>query len=78
MTISAKKEVPGQDGAGATAQLDQALSDANLEQLTGGASMPADEAPMNDGDDGDPGVDLDMVEGSIRLKPGAHNPVVDK
>lgn len=46
--------------------------------MTGGASMTDELAPANHGDDDDPGVDLDMVEGSIRLKPGSNVPVVDK
>lgn len=70
--------MPGQDGAGAIARTDQSLSDASLEQLTGGASMPDELAPMNHGDDDGPGIDLDMVEGSIRLDPGSDMPVVDK
>ena len=78
MTISGKKEVPGQDNAGATAGPDLSLADASLEQLTGGASMPDDLAQMNSGADDGLGVDLDMVEGSIRLKPGSNVPVVDK
>lgn len=78
MTIPGKKEVPGQDSAGATAIPDTPLSDTYLEQVNGGVSMPDDLAPMNYGDDDDPGVDLDMVEGNIRLKPGSDVPVVDK
>jgi hypothetical protein len=78
MTIQGKKEIPGQDSAGATEIPDQSLSDTRLEQVTGGVSMSDELAPMNHGDDDDPGVDLDMVEGSIRLKPGSNVPVVDK
>jgi len=77
MTISGKKKVPGQHDAGATDQSNQALSDAHLEELAGGM-MPADIAPMDFGDDDDPDVDLDAVEGSIRLRSGSNIPFVDK
>lgn len=76
MTNSEKKDIPAQTNAGAAGQPDQPLSDGNLEQVTGG--MPADLVPTTDDDDDDPGVDLDMVEGSIRLKPGSDVPFVDK
>lgn len=57
MTISGKKEIPGQDSNGATPKPDQPLSDESLEQLAGGESIPEDEAqeleegaPVNLGD----------------------------
>jgi hypothetical protein len=78
MTISGNKEVPAQGPDGAAHIPDHTLTDTSLEQVTGGASMPDELAPMNYGDDDDPGIDLDMVEGSIRLKPGSNVPVVDK
>lgn len=78
MTISGNKEAPAQGTDGAAGIPDRSLSDTSLEQVTGGASMTDELAPANHGDDDDPGVDLDMVEGSIRLKPGSNVPVVDK
>jgi len=64
MTIPKDKEIPPQADAGNTGNSDQPLSDASLEQLTGGVE--------------DAGVDLDVVEGSIRLKPGSDTPIADK
>jgi hypothetical protein len=75
MTTPENKEIPPQTTAGEAEKSGQPLSDASLEQLTGGASGP-DEWPDCCAEDD--GVDLDMVEGSIRLKPGSDIPVVDK
>ena len=75
MTIPEKKDIPGHAFAGDDGETGQHLSDTSLEQLTGGTASH-DESPDCCVDH--PGVDLDMVEGSIRLKPGSNVPVVDK
>lgn len=74
MTIRKNPQIPGQAGrgeAGKHGQDDQDVEDDELEALTGGAG----EWPE---DDNDPDVDLDMVEGSIRLRPGSDLPDIDK
>jgi hypothetical protein len=75
MTIPEKKDIPARTGAGNVGESGQYLSDTSLEPLTGGTASH-DESPGCCVDH--PGVDLDMVEGSIRLKPGSDVPVVDK
>ena len=75
MTIPEKKDIPGHTAAGNDGETGQHLSDTSLEQLTGGTASHG-ESPDCCVDH--PGVDLDMVEGSIRLKPGSNVPVVDK
>jgi len=75
MTIQEKKTIPAPTAAGDDGESGQHLSDTNLEQLTGGTAGHV-ESPDCCVDH--PGVDLDMVEGSIRQKPGSNVPVVDK
>ena len=75
MTILEKKDIPARTAAGDNGKSGQNLSDTSLEQLTGGTASH-DESP--DCCDDHPGVDLDMVEGSIRRKPGSNVPVIDK
>jgi hypothetical protein len=75
MTIPEKKGIPAHTAADDDDKSGQQLSDNSLEQLTGGTASH-EESPDCCVDH--PGVDLDMVEGSIRLKPGSDVPIVDK
>lgn len=72
MSIPKEQNIPGQPAAGQATEPGQPLEDGALDDVTGGCGIGGDI------DDDDMGVDLDMVEGSIRLKPGSDTPIVDK
>lgn len=77
MTIPENKEVPAQTVADATADPDKIVSDANLEQITGGTTNIEDWPPCPTADELDQ-EELDAVESSIRLNAGSDVPVLDK
>ena len=78
MTISENKEIPSQPAAGEAAIPEQALSDTNLDEITGGATACEDWPPCMTEEELAQEQELAAVEGSIRLDAGSDVPVIDK
>jgi hypothetical protein len=78
MTISDSKETPAQPAAAEAAIPEQALSDTNLDEITGGSTGVEDWPPCMTADELEQEKELAAVEGSIRLDAGSDVPVIEK
>jgi hypothetical protein len=78
MTIPENKEIPAQPAAAEAAIPDQALSDTNLDEITGGATDFEDWPPCMTEEELEQEKELAAVEGSIRLDAGSDVPVIEK